>query len=137
MRMDKKGFTLIEILAAVVILGILTTVGASAVLRYIGDARDQSYDTMKKSAYSAAQDYLIHYGAYFEVGDSEEISIETLVEEGFLEPLVDPTKKDGSNCTGKVVITRKASGSSDELDNLEYQVCIRCAKYNDGCEIYP
>lgn len=58
MKLNKKGFTLIEILATVTILGILSGVAVIATSRYLDKARNDSYKAMEESSYVAAQNYL-------------------------------------------------------------------------------
>ncbi len=43
--MNKKGFTLTEILSAIIILGIVLGVGVMAVSRYINDSKERTYIT--------------------------------------------------------------------------------------------
>ena len=62
---DKKGFTLVELLAVIVILGILSTVGVISYGRYLDKARKQSYDAMFESIYDASQNYMMDYGIGF------------------------------------------------------------------------
>ena len=43
-RKNNKGFTLIEILAAIVILGIISTIAVPAVYKYVTKTKDFSYE---------------------------------------------------------------------------------------------
>ena len=45
---NNKGFTLIEILAAVTILAIISTISVVAVTRYVEKTKVKSYETMYK-----------------------------------------------------------------------------------------
>ena len=57
-KVNNKGFSLVEILAAIVILGVLMTLAANAYNVYKKDARQQAYDTMAKTATTAAENYM-------------------------------------------------------------------------------
>ncbi len=127
--MNKKGFSLIEMLAVVAILGILSTVAVSAVSRFQHNARQQAYDTLTESASLAAESY------YLTHPNATEVSFETLIEEGYLENATDPGHSD-ANCDGKVVITTNGSGVASELKDNNYSVSVCCENYNYTYE-YP
>ncbi len=127
--MNKKGFSLIEMLAVVAILGILSTVAVGAVSRFQHNARQQAYDTLTESASLAAESY------YLTHPNATEVSFETLIEEGYLENATDPGHSD-ANCDGKVVITTNGSGVASELKDNNYSVSVCCENYNYTYE-YP
>lgn len=52
MKINKKGFTLIEIIVVVVILAVLMAVAVPSVLKYIDEADDAKYMTQARSAYT-------------------------------------------------------------------------------------
>ena len=58
-RVNNKGFTLVEILVAIALLGVLMTLAAQAYNVYKKKARQQAYDTMAKTATTAATNYLM------------------------------------------------------------------------------
>ena len=58
---NRKGFTLVEILAVVVILGILFTIGVTAYTRFIKKAKDDAYETMILSAKNAMDNYMMDH----------------------------------------------------------------------------
>ena len=41
--MNKKGFTLVELLATIVILGVLSTIGITSTSKYLTQSRKKSY----------------------------------------------------------------------------------------------
>ena len=53
--MNKKGFTIIELLGAVVILGILTGIAIQAVSKNNRRSKEQAVFTIANSAYKASQ----------------------------------------------------------------------------------
>ena len=48
MKLNKKGFSLVELLAAIVILAIMITLATVAYSRYRQHAKQQGYDTLVK-----------------------------------------------------------------------------------------
>ena len=58
-RLNEKGFSLVEILIAIALLGVLMVMASSAYNTYKKQARQQAYDTMAKSVTMAAENYLM------------------------------------------------------------------------------
>ena len=60
-KLNNKGFTMVELMAAIAILGILTVAAITAVTQYVAYATKKGYDTLAKSASNAAEDYIMDY----------------------------------------------------------------------------
>ena len=58
MRFDNKGFTLVEVLAVIVILGVLMAIMIPNVGNIIQKNKSDSYDSLKKSLVAAAKVYI-------------------------------------------------------------------------------
>ena len=100
--MNKKGFTLVELLAVVVIIGIIAAIISPKVLRIIEDSKNKGYKEMENTIAMAAKEYIID--VYFEDEDSYIVDIDTLVDAGLMDyiyDLGDPSFK----CTGYALIT--------------------------------
>ena len=119
--MNNKGFTLIEILAAIVILAILTIASIVGYTKYIDYSRKKAYDTMAKSASEAASEYSMDY-----IGITS-VTLKELYQEQYLEYPTDPLNN-SKMCTGKVDITHISN--YDGLDTEEYDVTICCANFS-------
>ena len=52
MKKNNKGFTMVELLTTITIMGILMAVGISAVFIYIEKTRKQAVDTIASTAYA-------------------------------------------------------------------------------------
>ncbi len=148
MKLDKMGFTLVELLAAVAILGILSGVAVAGVSSSQRKAREKAYDTMETSAYSAAQNYIQKHNSVIpsttgfddftsteyldnflnNPANYKQIATSTLIEEGLLEDLKDPKAKSAS-CSGQVYVT-KIKGAGGRLDTYSYLVIINCQDYS-------
>lgn len=58
-KLNRSGFTLIELTASILILGILMLIGIAAITTYMDQSRKQAYDTMARSASEAAEEYIM------------------------------------------------------------------------------
>ena len=123
MKLNNKGFTLIEILATVAIMTILVGVATIEVTSYIEKTQRDAYEMMQKTVFDAAASY------HQKNPSVSGVAILTLLTEGYLETLQDPSDKNGV-CSGNVAIT-KPSGSGSMLDSYTYQVDLICKKYHD------
>lgn len=130
-KLDEKGFTMIELLAVVALLAILTGIAVPAVYRYLTKSRTVSTEVMTKSAYEAAADYLMHENILLSPGGRTEVSIKDLVEYQYLEPIIDPISKE-DNCAdsenSKVEITRTDTGVTG-IPVYKYIVSIDCPSF--------
>ena len=146
--MNQKGFTLIEILAAVTILGILTVLAIGGYGKYMQYARNKAYKVMAKSVATAAEEYVMdNPGAAGDVsktvvkvdgvktGDdfrpkttNSAIEIRELLDEHYLNSAIDPANK-GTNCRGAVRIGVYNGTGKAALDQYVYLVDICCSAY--------
>ena len=121
-KMNNKGFSLVELLAAIAILAILMVIATQAYNTYKRHARQQAYDTMAKSATVAATNYLM------ENTKAKYITFETLKDGEYVDTLQDPRYKE-KECTG-IVINKEVQGNSlKQLDVLFQKVKLCCKNY--------
>lgn len=113
---------MVEVLAVVVILGILAIVAVPSVYRYVTQSEEQSYDTMAKSARQATESYLLDHSS-----NSGTLRIKNLIEDEYLERTVDPN--DNSKICDGYVIYKLVPGDEDTLDEYEYTVNLCCINY--------
>ena len=128
-NISNKGFTLIEILGAIVILGILMGIGVISYTRYRRQAVETSYDLIKKNAVSAAENYFMD-----NVGE-ETVELHELVEKSYLDTVNDPERKN-KTCDGTVTIIDKNISDGNSLQKNTYKVYLKCEK-RTSCLIVP
>ena len=127
---NKRGFSLIELIGVIVILGVIFLIAISEVNRYVKKTKEQTYETYLKNIETATKNKMINCIKgkedcnIPEPGDKLKLTVETLIEEGYIEKLQDPEEK-GSFCTGYSEVTNNGASVPD----LAYQVCLKCSKY--------
>ena len=122
--MNKRGFTLVELLATITILGILSGIGVVAVSAILNNARKNYYSSLKGTIESAARSYYSDHRALLPVGEGEstKVNITTLETNRYLSPVKD---NGGSrSCSGSVTVTRQS------VENYQYKVSLTCAGTN-------
>ena len=121
-RINKKGFSLVEILAAIAILGILMSIATTAYNRYKRQARQQAYDTMAKSSITAAKNYMM------DNVQQKYITFDTLLDQEYIDTLQDPRYKE-EQCSG-IVINKVIQGQTQkQLDVVFQKVKLCCKNY--------
>jgi len=144
--MNKKAFTLIEIIAVIVILGILLIVATVSVSSYLKSGREKSFkvlvENFEDAAKSAYTDCLLDSNANDfcrthdlpALGGEGTIKLSELVVNGYIEELKNPwNKKEKCDQQTSEIKVKRVADSKGSIE-FEYKVCLRCGnRASDGC----
>lgn len=121
--MSKKGFTLVELLATIVIIGLISGIATVAYSKLINHSNPLFYKSLEENVELATNDYLLDHRDKTPIGnDSTEINLGDLEDENYMEKVIDI---DGNKCTGKIIVFR-------ENKKNRYEVCLDCGKYKSS-----
>lgn len=107
--MNKKGFTLVELLAVIAILGIITTLIFTSISKYITASKEASYEQQVNYIKNAADNWLTQKAATLSKTEANYVSIKELQDEGYLSSgtIIDP--RDNSVMNGCVIFIYDSS----------------------------
>ena len=94
---NKKGFTLVEVISAIVILSIIITLGVFSITKVRSNILEKQYKNIKLEIELAAE-------KYYSDTESKEVYVDTLIKEGYLKAdnksmtIIDPRDKTILNC---------------------------------------
>lgn len=118
-RINKKrnAFTLIELIAVIMILGAIIAIAIPSVRKAISNSYSKTYELDLKALKSAAKDYVINNSIRLDNNGQIFINITQMVNENYIEEVKDPQTKE--ICEGYVRVTMV----SDEYNYDPYLKC--------------
>jgi len=143
--MNNKGFSLIELLAVIIIIGIVAIIAVPSVSQYINNASDTAYVSYERSMTDAAKSRIIECETetdpskkcnlrlpYTTSGEGSftDITLNTLIQDGFMEAMKDPESNDFCDSRSYVRVTL----DPEHTGNYNYKACLFCGDYKSvGC----
>ena len=117
-----KGFTLIEMLISIAIIGILVTMVLVSANRLITSSNLEYYNTSEKMMILASKDYFADYRSYLpkEVGKDTRVLLSALVLEEYIDMIKDVN---GNDCDDKKSYVEVEKTSNSEYLYKAHLVC--------------
>lgn len=140
---NKKGFTLIEVLAVIVLIGVISMIAVTSYSQYITKSKRTAYETAENSMKEAAEGMFTDcMGSNSDRAvcdlfrtprpdQSVMIPLSSLIENGYIPKVSDPDKQ-GEFCSEDRSYVL-AYGLDPEVDssniNMGYKTCLSCSNY--------
>ncbi len=128
-KKNKKGFTFIELLSAIVVLSVLMTVGVVAVTHFLESSREKYYKSQEDLITLAGKQYFTDYRSELpkEVGAKSSVTLDTLYAKKYLDRVKDYSGKicEATNdaTVNRVYAIKVASGK------YQYYTVFKCGDY--------
>ena len=99
MREKKKGFTIIELLATIIIIGLLVSIAYISVTSILDNGDNNYYKSQEDMLVLAGREYYADNRSELpdDIGDTSTVPLEKLVEEKYIDSITD---EDGNDCNG-------------------------------------
>ena len=120
-----KGFTIVELLAVLVILGIIMAITVPTISYFLrGNSKDY-YSKLEKTVSTSSQDFFNDYRVNLpkDIGNVKRVGVSTLVSQKYTTEVLGIDKE---TCDGDVVVQKLTNG------NYSYTSCLKCEKKSDG-----
>lgn len=135
-KLNKKGFTLVELLAVITIMGIIMSVAVGAVFIHLQNSREQAMEIIASSSYDGAVMYMMDNNMMLNTNETATIRIKQLYEDGRIERPADPYNTK-TECDGEVVVTNKTTNSTTGLEDYRYTITVNCSGGHSLTQTYP
>lgn len=124
--LNSKGFTLVELIATIVILALVMSIGSYTVVTLINDSKEKDYNLFISQVNDAAETFY-NECKYMDVGlaicDSNTVTLGELVNSGFL-------KGNSTDSNGYSTVM-------NPRDKENISSCLVTVTYNDGIKVTP
>ena len=116
---NKKGFTMVELLAVIVILGILSTLAIAGIRGVLKRTKESYMDSQNKMVVLAGKTYYSDHRSRLPkvIGPIEEVELQTLVDLKYIDPVKDAN---GELCVTETD-TKKSKVFVQKVSNEEYK----------------
>ena len=133
--MKKNGFTLVELIATLALLAMLTTLISRVVIKKVNEAKAYERNVLINSIELAAITYTNEYNNLdLQTNDCAYITLQELVEKNLLNnDLIDPTTKKSLALSDTVYVTKDINGNTYATYNINqhYETTLKLnGKYN-------
>lgn len=123
--MKKNGFTLVELLAVIIILGVITTIFVPNTIKLLKENNLKIYKIKESELIRAAKDYSNYdknFSSPTEMELEKYITMTQLVDGGYMNSILDTSS--GKECRAFVKVTL------NDISGYNYEACLLCDEYS-------
>ena len=140
MKINKKGFTLVELLAVIVIVALLTGIGAISYTAFVNKTKNNVYKTYEDTMKSTTQLYLLDNSDMIPpINGKTILYLNDLLLNNKIDQIKNPHNKEdicsSSNRDNDSYILIERGENIEDNFNLTYNVCLKCSSgyMSDSC----
>ena len=118
-KLNKKGFTLVELIATIVVLALVVSISAYAITNIINSAKEKNYELLIKNIKDASETYYqeCKYSNNSGITCNDNVTLQELVNYGYL-------KGNGTEDDKMKIVNPK--------NNIDIGECSIAVKYENG-----
>lgn len=119
---SQRGVTMVELLAVVIILGILSSIAVPGMMHLINETKDRAFVSIAYELKEAASLHLRAQQLAIETGETQLLTYQILVEDGYIDKIKDPYTNEvlnpGVNSTFVEIMKNAQS-------KVSYRICLK------------
>ena len=131
---NKRGFTLIEVIAVIVILGLIVLIALPFFQGSLSTFREDYYDELEKNSLNSGKEFFKENKLFLpnRFLDTQKVDYATLVNQGFFEEVKDYNGKKCDNKNSYIIAVKTG------VDKYDYASCTKCEEddYENTKSIY-
>ena len=132
MKINKKGFTLVELLAVIVIIALLSSIAALSYTAFVNSTRDRVYKTYEDTMKASAEMYLIDNPNMIpSINGNAKLYLNDLLINNDIESIKNPDDSNdtcsSSNTANDSYVLIERGTNIEGNFNLTYKICLRCS----------
>lgn len=144
--MNRKAFTLIELISVIILLGILTTIAVVSYTNYLKKSREKSFTIVENSFKDAVleayvdcetgfsnNDFCKNHDEPDAIGEVDKIKLSELVENEYIDAIKNPYNSEQTCDLEKsyIEVTGQVDMNDSDSNSASYKICLKCEGHHD------
>ena len=128
----KKGFTLVELLAVIIVIGLVLTITIPVVSNILENSYHKTFLTNANLMQEAAEKYFVENVIKLpsDIGEVAVVFLDTLISKEYIEPITDPRHQE-ETCYGHVLVTKTTTQAFSYVPYLYCSIDYQTDNYQE------